>query len=99
MQGLAQMARVVPQIAEAFDYVDAAVLMKSGFEAGGATRRAIREEDDVQKIRQARAEAQAAAAQQQQAMEQQQMVLQNLNKLNEPTNPESPLAQMGAMGA
>jgi hypothetical protein len=97
MQGLAQMAQAVPQIAEAFDYVDAAVLLKNGFEAGGTSQLAIREEDDVQKIRQARAEAQAQAAQQQAAMQQQQMIAQNYNKLNEPVNPESPLAQMGGV--
>ncbi|GHV91622.1 head-to-tail joining protein [Spirochaetia bacterium] len=99
MGALAQLAGAVPQIAEAFDYVDIPVLLKSGFESGNVSQLVIREEDDVQKIRQARAEAQAQAAQQQMALQQQQAVMQNFNKLNEPVNPESALAQMGAMGA
>jgi hypothetical protein len=99
MQALTQLAQAVPQVMEAFDYVDVAVLLKNGFEAGGTSQLAIREEDDVQKIRQARAEAQAQAAQQQALMQEQQLIAQNYNKLNEPVNPESPLAQMGRMGA
>jgi hypothetical protein len=97
MGALAQLAGAVPQIAEAFDYVDTSVILKRGFEAGGVSQLAIREEDDVQKIRQARAEAQAQAAQQQQALMQQQAIMQNFNKLNEPVNPESALAQMGGV--
>jgi hypothetical protein len=99
MGALAQLAPAIPQIAEAFDYVDASVILKNGFGAGGMSQLAIREEDDVQKIRQARAEAQAQAAQQQMMMQQQQALMKNYKQLNEPVNPEGALAQMTGGGA
>jgi hypothetical protein len=94
MGALAQMAPAVPQISEAFDYVDASQILKNGFESGGMSQLAIREEDDVRKIRQARAEAQAAMEQQQQAVQQQQDLLKNYKQLNEPVNPDSPIGRM-----
>jgi hypothetical protein len=94
MGALAQMAPAVPQIAEAFDYVDASEILKKGFEAGGMSQLAIREEDDVQKIRQERAEAQAAMERQQLAIQQQQDMIKNYKQLNEPVNPESPIGQL-----
>jgi hypothetical protein len=94
MGALAQLAPAVPQIAEAFDYVDASVILKKGFEAGGMSQLAIREEDDVQKMRQARAQAQAEAAQQQAMMQEQEAVMKNYQQLNEPVNPQGALAQM-----
>jgi hypothetical protein len=98
MGALAQLAPAVPQIAEAFDYVDASVLLKNGFEAGGVSQLAIREEEDVQKIRQARAQAQAEAAQQQMMMQQQQELVKNYKQLNEPVKPGSPIEAMAQMG-
>ena len=99
MGALAEMAPAVPQIAEAFDYVDASQILKNGFESGGMSQLAIREEDDVQKIRQARAEAQAQALQQQAAMQQQQDLLKNYKQLNEPVNPDSPMGRLERGGA
>lgn len=99
MGALAQMAPAVPQIAEAFDYVDASEILKNGFEAGGMSQLAIREEEDVQKIRQARAEAQAAMEQQQIALQQQQDMVKNYKQLNEPVNPDSPMGQLDQGGA
>jgi len=99
MGALAQLAPAIPQIAEAFDYVDASVIMKKGFEAGGMSQLAIREEDDVQKLRQARAQAQMEAAQQQQMMQEEEAVMKNYRQLNEPVNPQGALAQMAGGGA
>jgi hypothetical protein len=94
MGALAQMAPAVPQIGEAFDYVDVSEILKKGFEGGGMSQLAIREEDDVQKIRQERAEAQAAMEQRQLAIQQQQDMIKNYKQLNEPLNPESPIGQL-----
>jgi hypothetical protein len=94
MGALAQMAQAVPQIAEAFDYVDAPEILKNGFEAGGMSQLAIREDDDVRKIREARAAAQQAAMEQQTALQRQQDVIKNYKQLNEPVNPDSPIGQM-----
>ncbi|MDR2020665.1 MAG: head-tail connector protein [Treponema sp.] len=98
MGALAQMARAVPQIAEAFDYVDASQILRNGFESGGMSQLAIREDEDVQRIRQARAEAQAAMEQQQLALQQQQELLKNYKQLNEPVNPDSPIGQLDQGG-
>jgi hypothetical protein len=92
--GIAQIARAVPQAMEAFDYVDFSVMLKSGFEAGGMSQMAIREDDDVQRIRAARAQAQAQAEQAEAALRQQQLIAQNYNKLNEPVRPGTPLSAL-----
>ncbi|MDR2784562.1 MAG: head-tail connector protein [Treponema sp.] len=94
---VAQIARAVPQAAEAFDYVDFAVLLKGGFDAAAVSQLVIREEDDVRQLRAERAQAQAQAAEQQAMLQQQQDVIKNYNKLNEPVNPQSPLARMGGV--
>jgi hypothetical protein len=94
MSALANMAKAVPQIQEAFDYVDTSVLLKSGFEAGGISQLTIREEEDVQAIRQARAQAQAQAMEQQAALQQQENLMKNYKNLNEPVNPDSPMGQL-----
>jgi hypothetical protein len=94
MGALAQLAPAVPQIAEAFDYVDAAQILKRGFEAGGMSQLAIREEDDVAAMRQQRAAAQAQAAEAQIALQQQESAMRNFKALNEPVNPEGAFARM-----
>jgi hypothetical protein len=99
MGALAQMAPAVPQVAEAFDYVNASEILKRGFESGGMSQLAIREEEEVRKIRQERAEAQAQAMRQQAAMQQQQDILKNYKQLNEPVNPDSPMGQLRQGGA
>jgi hypothetical protein len=99
MNALAQMAQAVPGIQQAFDYVNAPEILKRAFEAGGMSQLAIREDDEVQAIQQARAQAQAQAAQQQQAMLQQQELMKNYKNLNEPVNPDSPMGELDrAMG-
>jgi hypothetical protein len=98
MGTLAQMAQAVPGIQEAFDYVNSAEILKRGFEAGGMSQLAIREEDEVKAIQQARAQAQAQAAQQQMAMQQQEALMKNYKNLNEPVNPDSPMGQLDQGG-
>jgi hypothetical protein len=95
---MAQLAQAVPQIAEAFDYVNAGEILKRGLEGSGISQLAINEEEDVQKIRQARAEAQAAQQQLALQQQQQQDIMKNFKSLNEPVNPAGALAQM-AQGA
>jgi hypothetical protein len=96
--GIAQIAGAVPQAAEAFDYVDFSELLKNGFEAGGSSQLVIREDEDVQRIRAARAQAQAQAAEQQAALQQEQIIAQNYNKLNEPVKQGTPLAALAGQG-
>jgi hypothetical protein len=95
MNALAQMAQAVPGIQEAFDYVNVPEILKSGFRSGGMSELTIREDDEVQAIQQARAQ----AMQQQMAMQQQQELMKNYKNLNEPVNPDSPMGQLDqAMG-
>jgi hypothetical protein len=94
---IAQISQAVPALGAALDFVDGDALVKRGMETAGAAQTMIREDDDVAAMRQQRAEAQAAAAQAQQAMQQQAMVMQNFNKLNQPTQPGSLAAAMDNM--
>jgi hypothetical protein len=99
MAALAQMAQTVPGIQESFDWVNVPEILKNGFRTAGVSELAIREEDEVQAIQQARAQAQAAAAQQQRDMLQQQELMKNYKNLNEPVNPDSPMGELDrAMG-
>jgi hypothetical protein len=95
ISAIAQFAQAVPAAAEAFDAVDFDRLVKTGFEGNGVPQNIIREDEDIAALRQIRAQAQAAAQQQAAALEQQKNVLGNMNKLNEPVNPNSVLGQMG----
>jgi hypothetical protein len=95
---IAQISQAVPAAAEAFDYVDFSQLLKSGFDSGGSSQLIIREDDDVERIRAARAQAAAQAAAQEQAMQQQALIAQNYNKLNEPIRWGSPLAAISGEG-
>jgi hypothetical protein len=96
--GIAQIAQAVPQAAEAFDYVDFSEVLKKGFEAGGSSQLVIREEDDVRKIREARARAAEQQALLERQAQQEQDVIKNYNKLNEPVKPGTPLARMAGEG-
>jgi hypothetical protein len=95
-QGL-QIAGAVAKIAgpAALDVINFDRLVKTGLEGAGVSQLIINEDEDVEKIRQARAEAQAQAQQQALAMEQQKNILGNFNKLNEPVKPGSALEELG----
>ncbi|MDR2662707.1 MAG: head-tail connector protein [Treponema sp.] len=97
MSAMAKIAQAVPQLAEVFDYVNGPEIMKRLFEAVGMSQLAIREDDEVQTIQQARAQAQAAAAEQERAMVREQELLKNYKNLNEPVNPDSPVGQLEQM--
>jgi hypothetical protein len=81
------------------DWVDSDNLMVEGMESSGSPASVVREKEDVDRIRQARLDAQAQAAQeQQQAMVQQDMV-QNADKLGKKPESGSPLENMGKAAA
>ena len=67
---------------EAADYVDFDALIKRAMEGQGMPQAVIREDQDVEAIRQARAEAQAMQAQQMQQQVMLQSLMQNANKLD-----------------
>jgi hypothetical protein len=94
MGALAKIAQAVPQLTEAFDYINGPEILKRAFESGGMSQLTIREDDEVREIRQAREQAAAAAMQQQQAMAQQQELMRNYKNLNEPVNPDSPMGEL-----
>jgi hypothetical protein len=94
-QGL-NLANVIGQIApEALDVVDFDEMMRTGLEGAGTSQFIIREQADIDAIRQARAQAQAQAIAQQQALERQKNILGNFNKLNEPLKPGTALEAIG----
>jgi hypothetical protein len=97
--GIAQGLQLVGMIAQvapaALDVVDFDEAVKTGLEGVGASQLIIREDEDIEKIRQARAQAQAQALAEQRALEQQKNILGNFNKLNEPLKPGTALEAMG----
>jgi hypothetical protein len=98
VQGLNLMS-IIAQIApDALDVVDFDEMAKTGLEGAGTSQFVIREKEDIDAIRKARAQAQAQAMAQQQAMEQQKNILGNFNKLNEPLKQGTALEQMAGGG-
>ena len=95
---MAQMARGIPQASGAFDFVNFQEFLKRGLESVGLSQKIIREDDEVEEERRARAEAQAAMEEKQAAVLQQEMVTQNYDKLNEPVKKGSPMAALAEMG-
>ncbi|MDR3161348.1 MAG: head-tail connector protein [Spirochaetaceae bacterium] len=93
-QGLNLMGMIAQVAPEALDVVDFDELAKTGLEGAGVSQLIIREDRDIEAIRQARAQAQAQAQQQALAMEQQKNILGNFNKLNEPLKPGTALEAM-----
>jgi len=86
----------VAQIAgpTALDVVDFDATLKRGLEGLGFAQEAIREDRDIEELRRMRAEAEQAAQQRAEAMEQQKQIMGNMNKLNEPVQPGSTLAEL-----
>lgn len=87
-QAIAPLMQVDPTI---MDNLDMDILTREAMNATGMPQKVIREAPDVQKIRQARAEAQQQAQMQQQEMQAQEMLMKNANKLNAEIVPDSPL--------
>jgi hypothetical protein len=97
MQGIQLIGTVlqIPSAMAAADMIDFDKLIKTGLEGLGVPQNVIREDDDVVKIRQARQQQQAQMQQQAAQAEQQKNVLGNIDKLNQPVNPDSMLQGMG----
>lgn len=97
MGGIAQALQMAQPIMQIFpnagDFIDADQLMKHAMEGQGMPQRVIREDDDVQKLREERVQAKAQA--QQQAMQQEMMnnVMNKIN-LNEAPQNGSPMSEM-----
>lgn len=79
---------------ESVDYIDGDALLKNVLETNGFPQTAIREEEEVQKMRQARAEAQMQAMQMQAMQQQQEALMGNYDKLNEPVREGSPIQEL-----
>lgn len=85
---------VIQMNPESLDYIDVDKLLVNVLDTNGFPQSAIREEDDVQKMRMERAQAQAQAMQAQLQMQQQAQLTQNYDKLNEPVQQGSPIAAL-----
>lgn len=79
---------------ESVDYINGDALLKNVLETNGFPQTAIREEEEVQKMRQARAEAQMQAMQMQAMQQQQEALMGNYDKLNEPVREGSPIQEL-----
>jgi len=79
---------------EALDMIDFDRMLKSGLDGLNFPQIAIREDMDVEQIRQQRAMQQAQMQQQAMSMAMQKMILGNFNKLNEPVKPGSAIEEM-----
>jgi len=87
---IAQLGSAYPPALAALDRFDFDVLLQNEARAAHVPETAIREDEDVQKIQEQRAQAMAAQQQQAQMMQAQESVAKNYGKLNEPPKPGSP---------
>ena len=81
VQTLSAIGPIMQMFPAAGDFIDGDELMRSTMEGLGMPQNIIREENDVQKLREARAQAEAEAAAQQQQMEMAQTLMQNADKI------------------
>lgn len=81
VQALSAIGPIMQMFPAAGDFIDGDELMRSTMEGLGMPQNIIREENDVQKLREARAQAEAEAAAQQQQMEMAQTLMQNADKI------------------
>ena len=94
LQALNAVGPIMQMFPNAGDYIDGDELMKSTAEGMGLPQNIIREDDDVKKIREERAQAQAEAAAQQQQIAMAQSLMQNANKLGQAAQEGSMLQQI-----
>ena len=83
VQALSAIGPIMQMFPNAGDFLDGDELMKSTMEGMGMPQNIIREDDDVQKIREERIKAQQEAQAQQQQMAMAQTLMQNANKMGE----------------
>jgi hypothetical protein len=98
MGGIASAIQLARPIMEMFpnsaDYLNPDELMKRAMEGQAMPQAVIREDDDVQKIREERAIAQQQAQMQAQQQAMSQSIMQNANKLNAPIQDNSLLSAL-----
>lgn len=94
MTALGECQPVFQMNGSAMDNLDTDKLTSHILEASGIPNDCIRSEDEVEKIRTARIQAQQAAAQAQQQTQAQQTLMQNYDKINKPVENGSPLQAM-----
>ena len=94
LQALNAVGPIMQMFPQAGDYIDGDALMKSTAEGMGLPQNIIREDDDVQKIREERIRAQQEAAAQQQQMAMAQSLIQNSDKLGKAAQDGSMLQQI-----
>lgn len=85
---------VMQMFPNAGDFIDADELIKRAMEGQGMPQAVIREDDDVNKIREERVKAQQAAQQEAQQQQMLQTVMQNANKLGEMPQQGSVMQQL-----
>ena len=94
MQALQAAGPIMQMFPNAGDYIDGDELMKTAMEGQGLPQNIIREEDDVRKLREQRAQAQAQAQAQQMQMQQTDALMQNADKLGRAAEQGSVMAEL-----
>jgi hypothetical protein len=97
-QAVATLGQAYPPALEALDRFDFDAILQNEARGAHLAETAIREDKDVEAMRQARAQAQQAQQQQVVAAQERQSLAQNYNKLNEPLVPGSPAAALLGQG-
>jgi hypothetical protein len=92
IQLIGTLSQINPNV---MDVVDFDQLLKTGLESAGIPQNAIRETEDVAKIRLQRQQQQQAMQQQAMQQQQQQTLVSNMDKLNQPLNKGTALDMMG----
>ena len=94
MQALQMVGPILQMFPSSGDFIDADALMKNTLEGQGMPQSVIREDDDVNKIREERLKQQMQQQQQALQMQQQQNLLNNMDKLNTPNGQNTYLNQL-----
>jgi hypothetical protein len=94
MQALQMVGPILQMFPSSGDFIDADALMKNTLEGQGMPQSVIREDDDVNKIREERLKQQMQQQQQALQMQQQQNLLNNMDKLNTPIGQNTYLNQL-----
>jgi len=96
---IAQLGQAYPPALEALDRFDFDVLLQNEARAAHVPETAIREDEDVQAMKEQRARAMAEQQRAAQAQQERENVAKNYDKLNEPPKPGSPAEAIFNQGA
>lgn len=99
LQAINVIGPVMQMYPNAADFIDGDMLMKTAMEGQGMPANIIREDKDVNKIREERAKAQQEQAAQQQQMAMAQTLMQNANKMGQAPEEGSIMAELGSQMA